>query len=324
MVRSDDGGETFSYPIRLSDGSESTGPPRLTGERDRVFVVWDQIGGTEAAVMLARVGEPPRDLSEGRGGFLPTVATLDDLVVIAWYTDTLVNQEVYVVRSNDGGESFSAPVKMSTGQERAYAPSVAIDDNGVVFIAWHDRTRGIFDIFVTVSDDGARSFGEPRRISGSDDGAIYPGLAKSPDGGAALAWLSAGAVLLGEVSPEGDLATTARLLNVPDDAGPPRVAQTASGPIVAWDDIGPVSREIDLSDGAPSKMAPRLRLHRSNSKPSTRVGTCMSCRRQAAVHRRLSSLTEMTVSSSPTRRLPSRPTNSGRRSIDLEEERSGT
>ena len=63
----------------------------------------------------------------GRGGFLPTVATLDDLVVVAWYTDTLVNQEVYVVRSDDGGESFSAPVKMSTGQERAYAPSVAIE-----------------------------------------------------------------------------------------------------------------------------------------------------------------------------------------------------
>ena len=89
----------------------------------------------------------------------------------------------------------------------------------------------------------------------ADDGAIYPDLAKSPDGGAALAWLSAGGVLLGEVSPEGDLATPARLLNVPDDAGPPRVAQTASGPIVAWDDIGPVSREIYLSDGAPSKMA---------------------------------------------------------------------
>ena len=127
MVRSDDGGETFFDPIRLSDGIESTGPPRLTGERDRVFVVWDQIGETEAAVMLARVGVPPRDLSVGRGGFLPTVATLDDLVVVAWYTDTLVNQEVYVVRSDDGGESFSAPVKMSTGQERAYAPSVAIE-----------------------------------------------------------------------------------------------------------------------------------------------------------------------------------------------------
>ena len=115
---------------------------------------------------------------------------------------------------------------------------------------------GFFDIFVTVSDDGAQTFGEPRRISGSDDGAIYPDLAKSPDGGAALAWLSAGAVLLGEVSPEGDLGAAARLLNVPVDAGPPRVAQTASGPIVAWDDIGPLSREIYLSDGAPSKMAP--------------------------------------------------------------------
>ncbi len=255
MVRSDDGGETFSDAIRLSDGDESTGPPRIAGERGRVFVAWDQIGEISAAVMLARVGEPPRDLSEGRGGFLPTVATRDNLVVVAWYTDTLVNQEVYVVRSDDGGASFSAPAQLSTGQERAYAPSVAIDDNGVVYIAWHDRTRGTFDIFLTVSDDGARSFGEPRRLSRSELGAIYPDLVESPQGGAALAWLSAGGVLLAEVSPDGELANAARLLNVPDDAGPPRVAQTASGPIVAWDDIGPGSREIYLSDGAPSKMA---------------------------------------------------------------------
>ena len=255
MVRSDDSGETFSDAIRLSDGDESTGPPRLAGQRGRVFVAWDQIGEVAAAVMLARVGEPPRDLSAGRGGFLPTVATRDDLVVVAWYTDTLVNQEVYVVRSDDGGASSSAPAQLSTGQERAYAPSVAIDDNGVVYIAWHDRTRGFFDIFLTVSDDGARSFGEPQRLSRSDDGAIYPDLVELPEGGAALAWLSAGAVLLAEVSSQGALANEARLLNVPDDAGPPRIAQTATGPIVAWDDIGPVSREIYLSDGAPSKIA---------------------------------------------------------------------
>ena len=245
-------------------------------------MVWDQIGDTEAGAGWRADPGPVG----GPGRILPTVATLDDLVVVAWYTDTVVYQEVYVVRSDDGGESFSAPVKMSTGQERAYAPSVAIDDNGVVFIAWHDRTRGIFDIFVTVSDDGARSFGEPRRISGSDDGAIYPDLAKSPDGGAALAWLSAGAVLLGEVSPEGDLAAAARLLNVPDDAGHPGLRRPRPAP--SW--RGTTSGQY--RGRSTCRMAPlqgwrrQLRLRLSNSKPSTRVGTCMSCSRQAAVHRR--------------------------------------
>lgn len=99
--------------------------------------------------------------------------------------------------SGDGGRTWSAarPVKrLPAGAERCYAPEVAFDRTGrlhYLFVGLHTTGNTPMGVFLTSSDDNAKSFSTPRKILGADvfgvRMAIDPGLGEN--GRIHIAWI---------------------------------------------------------------------------------------------------------------------------------------
>jgi hypothetical protein len=95
--------------------------------------------------------------------------------------------DIYVARSVDGGLSFLPAVRVSDADgigDELY-PRIAVDDVGVIYVAWTDTRSGTnFDIFFATSTDGGKSFGPNVKVSDQPGGwhAIFADLAVDAEG----------------------------------------------------------------------------------------------------------------------------------------------
>jgi hypothetical protein len=132
FARSTDGGKTFSDPINLSNTIAGDGKGRLTMRR------WDN---------------GSLDLAMGPRGNLYG----------AW---TEYEGALWFSRSTDGGESFSDPERIAGGGDAAPArgPSLAVDAEDTVYLAWTVGEGKAANIHLSKSDDRGRSFSKPRIV----------------------------------------------------------------------------------------------------------------------------------------------------------------
>ena len=145
FARSTDGGKTFSAPVNLSNTIAGAGKGRLTQH------YWHN---------------GSLDLAMGPEGNL----------YAAWteYEGTL-----WFSRSTDGGDSFSEPLRIAGGRDAdpARGPSLAVDADGAVYLAWTVGEDRAANIHFAKSGDGGRSFGEPRIVFESDGHSDAPKIA---------------------------------------------------------------------------------------------------------------------------------------------------
>jgi hypothetical protein len=161
FARSQDGGETFSAPVNLSNTQNGAGKGRLTARR------WDN---------------GSLDLAEGPDGEV-------------WAAWTEYQGRLRISRSSDGGRSFSEPNHIAGSDERpARAPSVAVDGDGRAHLAWTVGEDPAADIRYTVFDGRDGSFEPVRTVDATgghadapklavgDNGIVHLVYAESPDG----------------------------------------------------------------------------------------------------------------------------------------------
>ena len=129
FARSTDGGRTFSDPINLSNTIAGDGKGRITRR------YWHN---------------GSLDLAMGPQGDL----------YAAW---TEYEGNLWFSRSMDGGEKFSDPLRIAGGHDSgpARGPSLAVDAEGAVYLAWTVGEDKAADIRFAKSVDHGRSFGEP-------------------------------------------------------------------------------------------------------------------------------------------------------------------
>ncbi len=132
FAHSSDGGRTFNDPVNLSNSIAGDGKGRLTRR------YWDN---------------GSLDLTMGPKGTL----------YAAWteYEGTL-----WFSRSTNRGERFSKPLRIAGGEgaSPARGPSLAVDANDAVYLAWTVGEERGADIHFAKSDNAGRSFGEPRVV----------------------------------------------------------------------------------------------------------------------------------------------------------------
>jgi hypothetical protein len=137
MAKSRDGGQTFSIPalVHAQLGDEmpwSVAADRSTRRRDWIYLAVD--GSWRRAA-----SGPEENRAAAGGGLLLRV-------------------------SEDGGESWRAPVSVTDAPPGANAelPAIAVNGDGVVGVAWSDTRRDpkgeCFDIYFTASLDGGATF----------------------------------------------------------------------------------------------------------------------------------------------------------------------
>lgn len=167
-AHSDDGGETFSKPVEVSDPQA-----QLRAVAPAVAV------GAEGTLHVAYY-----DLQDDARDY-------QGLEGPAWDG----NWSVVTVASRDGGETFAEPVVVDDAlvpPERVMLiftmppPAVAADDAGNFYTAWHDARNDDWDAFLAASHDDGATWTEPVRLNDDPTGngahQLLPELAVAPGG----------------------------------------------------------------------------------------------------------------------------------------------
>jgi hypothetical protein len=145
FARSTDGGRTFREPLNLSHDLAGSGKGRLTKDS------WHN---------------GSLSLTQGPQGTL----------YAAW---TDYEGALWVSRSTDQGGTFSPPVMIAGrgGHAPARGPSLAVDAQGVVYLAWAVGEEDAADIHFSTSLDQGRSFLAPNIVHHSGGHADAPKIA---------------------------------------------------------------------------------------------------------------------------------------------------
>ncbi|MCC5869799.1 MAG: DUF3047 domain-containing protein [Gammaproteobacteria bacterium] len=216
-----DGEALFDAPVNLSSSPGIfSWLPRIVAAGDdgeRVYALWQDIvfsGGSHGGEIFfaystdgGRSFSQPRNLSQteagaGKGrlgvnywhnGSLDIARAADGVIHTAW---TEYEGALHVSRSTDGGRSFSTPLRVAgrSGELPARAPSLAVADDGAVYLAWTVGEDAAADIHLATSSDGGQTFGPPRAVASGaghadapslvfgGDGTLHLFYAESPDG----------------------------------------------------------------------------------------------------------------------------------------------
>ncbi len=169
VARSDDGGASWSDPVPVSDPS-----------RERVVAPSPAVGpGGELYVLYLDIGEDRLDYAgahQGMGG--PP------------YEGTF---RLVLARSQDGGATWGeSEIKTPVSPIQRFIvflpafPSVAVDDSGRVYVAFHDDRLGDPDVWLWTLEPGASDWRGPTRVNDTPRGdatwQYLPKVSVSPDG----------------------------------------------------------------------------------------------------------------------------------------------
>jgi hypothetical protein len=213
-VQPEDGGD-YDKPSLTAD-------PRVAG---RVYAVWGSRsgpGGAYGVSQFAQSADGGRSWTAAQAIYVPVpsppawthgnvIAVLADGTLLDFFV--LVNESPYfgvalpdaemVIRSSDGGRSWSAPVKIADVPSRLAAkgsaeaqriddisvPAVALDRSGTINLAWHQNPSPMTGaIMLARSHDEGRSWSAPSAAAEYGGQAFFPALATQPDGTLGLLW----------------------------------------------------------------------------------------------------------------------------------------
>jgi hypothetical protein len=189
FARSTDGGMSFSAPRNLSNTIAGAGKGRLTprhwhngsldlarGPDGHLYAAWTEYEGglwfSRSTDHGASFAAPVRlaggsDAKPARGPALAVAA--EGAVYLAWTVGDDPTADIHIARSADGGRSFDMPRPVTAGAGHADAPKLAVDGGGTVHLVYAQSPAGPFERYhvrYTRSDDGGRTFADPREIAG--------------------------------------------------------------------------------------------------------------------------------------------------------------
>jgi hypothetical protein len=229
VSKSMDNGATFSLPV---DAATTAGNTRdfqdkewLTVDksssspfRGNVYVSWTTFTDRGSFISFSRSVdrgakfEPPLTLSPRDGTFLvqgsmPITAPNGDLYVV--YLDGHVRNGLSIVKSTDGGRTFSVPKNVTSfvnigqvtgggGVRTNSFPSIVIDKSGVLHIVFASAFSGLSigssldrsDIFYVRSTDSGNTFTSPVKINDDSTSTtqLLPSIAVTGDGTLGVKW----------------------------------------------------------------------------------------------------------------------------------------
>jgi hypothetical protein len=249
LAQSTDSGQTFTSPRILSSGAGSAGPPDIaTDDQGRIAIVWDEAQPDGARrIMFWKDAAGAKDIASGNGGLTPSIAVKGEKIVVAWHTDSLYEQHVYVTQSSDAGRSFAAPVLVSAKLGRSMTPSVSFAADGRSAVCWVDQTVGKAGVYVAFSDPGGQTYSEPKALPYSAREILFPVIQVVGEDDASVAWTTRESIVFGRISFSGELKAPVRTLSVSSRVGPPRLAVDAENPMIIWSESRSGTNRVVLS-----------------------------------------------------------------------------
>jgi hypothetical protein len=141
-----------------------------------VYLIWTQWNGDTRTVEIMFNGSTNNGESFGpltklgtsigtNSHEYPLIAASGNNVYTAWNTSPDGgNLDILFRASSDKGASFGGAINLSSNGGKSNWPVIAISDANV-YVAWHDNTLGVTDIFLKASDDYGATFGDTINLS---------------------------------------------------------------------------------------------------------------------------------------------------------------
>ncbi len=195
-TRSTDGGATFGNDIVLADNSVGgNGACPVIAPDGTYHMFWRD--SFQDSLWIATSTDQGASWSEDRGivamnplatpqpgGFrmvnLPSAdadPVTGDLVVV-WNDERFGNPDILCIRSSDGGQTWSEPVRVNDdpGTAAQFFPWIDFDPNGVAHVVWYDRREDGFgiDVYLSRSQDGGATWEANTRVTAESFQPILP------------------------------------------------------------------------------------------------------------------------------------------------------
>lgn len=209
--RSSDNGETFSSPVTVNDSDHQDAKQRpsiAVSSTGKVIIVWEDYGNLNPFsdapdIMSASSNNQAysfgdvvkvNDIETVADDFQtePTVCTgAADDIFVCWMEKPSGDsfKHIRVARSTDSGLTFTEK-KITSEQLRVGNPTMDVNSNGTIWVAWRDYRNENQDIFAVCSTNNGTSYGSETRVN-DDATAEYqsaPSLVVDDDGIAYIAW----------------------------------------------------------------------------------------------------------------------------------------
>ncbi|HEY0512756.1 MAG TPA: sialidase family protein [Thermoanaerobaculia bacterium] len=219
LSASDDGGLTWGEPVSVHSGTQTFDDKEavVVDTRDdspykgRVYVGWDWISADGQQPELMTYSDdggqsfraPITVADQGANvGILPLVGPAG-IVHAIWLNFLGNGVSMLAAHSTDGGQSWSAPVRISDVDAAGVAgsrtgagiPAAAIDTRtGSLYVVWQDErfTPGTDQVVLSRSTDGGLTWSAPQLASDGPGGVanFTPAVAVSPEGWVGVSYYS--------------------------------------------------------------------------------------------------------------------------------------
>ena len=191
IAYSDDGGRSFQPFATLTDQGENLGIIPLVGPGGIVHAVWLSFRGLGVFMLAAhsmdggRTWSAPVTLSEvlalgvegsRTGAGIPSAAIdgRTGALYVVWEDVRFTTADQAVLsRSTDGGQTWSAPLRVSDGPGDAasFTPAVAVTPEGWVGVSYYSLRNNpahvLVDEYLAVSKNGGQTFAKSLRLTAS-------------------------------------------------------------------------------------------------------------------------------------------------------------
>ncbi|MBI4835381.1 MAG: hypothetical protein HY811_11280 [Planctomycetes bacterium] len=98
-------------------------------------------------------------------------------IYASWTDERNGHPDIYFSKSTDSGATFGANIKVNDNNASASKPSMALDSNGNILIAWQDERNGNPDIYFAQSANGGITFTANTRV---DDTGVSTATQSTP------------------------------------------------------------------------------------------------------------------------------------------------
>lgn len=155
--RSLDGGATWQSQKRLTYNAGGSSNAKIAISGANLFVVWedDTPGNNDIYFKKSTdqgvTWQTIKNLTNNAGGsYSPEIAASGANVYVTWYDDTSGNNEIYVRKSVDGGETWQSSQRLTNDADDSLYPDIAVSGANV-YVAWQDTASGNAEIYVKFS-----------------------------------------------------------------------------------------------------------------------------------------------------------------------------
>jgi len=167
-------GAKFKKARNITPGTGGAFSPRVdVDSTGAINVVWGDTTDGGKKVMFLRSTDDgttfsePLDISRSSGqAFEPEIAIdSNDAINVVWEDSATGQNAIMFSRSTDGGETFSEPLQVSTGDSLATEAHINIDSSNHLHIVWIEATEDDSQAFYSQSTDGGETFSAPLNLS---------------------------------------------------------------------------------------------------------------------------------------------------------------